>query len=57
MVIGALLQEVEIVDISSAVAEVIEVVGETTTTGSIVTKRDSSSLQPATVLTKKKLQP
>jgi len=52
-----LLQEVEIVDISSAVAEVIEVVGETTTTGSIVTKRDSSSLQPATVLTKKKLQP
>ena len=57
MVIRALLQEVEIVDISSAVAEVIEVVGETMTTGSIVTKRDSSSLPPATASTKRKLQP
>jgi len=56
MAIAALRQEVKTVVTSSAAAEAAEVVGEAMKTGSIVMKRDSSSLPPATASMKKKWQ-
>lgn len=56
MAIAALRQEVKTVVTSSAAAEAAEVVGEAMTTGSIVMKRDLSSLLLATASMKKKWQ-